>query len=90
MPSFPSFKSPVTTEGVDPAEPEISPVEAREKPGMSLGPVSSVDEENLKAPVPQLDLAAEGAKRSELMQEVWGKHGKLLIFVGCVFAGIMT
>lgn len=26
------------------------------------------------------DLAEEGAKRIELMQQVWGRHGKLWIF----------
>ncbi|KAH8892390.1 MFS general substrate transporter [Thozetella sp. PMI_491] len=46
--------------------------------------VSSIayDEENQKQPIVTMDVGAEGAKRSELMQEVWGKHGKLLIFVG--------
>jgi hypothetical protein len=27
-----------------------------------------------------MDLAEEGAKRVELMQQVWGKHGKAYIF----------
>lgn len=55
-------------------------------PATSVGIASLAgDEENLKQPVNKMDLAAEGAKRSELMQMVWGRHGKLLIFIGYAF-----
>jgi hypothetical protein len=48
-------------------------------PAPSAGAASVAgDEENLKQPVVKMDLAAEGAKRSELMQAVWGKHGNML------------
>ncbi|EXJ96328.1 hypothetical protein A1O1_01454 [Capronia coronata CBS 617.96] len=85
MPFFPSLKSPLATDGVDPTAMEITQAEARAEPGTGLTTVNT-DEEDLKQPVVKLDLAAEGAKRSELMQVVWGRHGRLLIFIGiCVF-----
>ena len=41
------------------------------------------DVESLKPGlVAQVELGDEGAQRIELMQQVWGKHGKRWVFVG--------
>lgn len=42
------------------------------------------DLENQKYIVRNVDLGEEGAQRIELMQEVWGKHGKIYIFLSYV------
>ncbi|KAJ9139362.1 Major facilitator superfamily domain-containing protein [Pleurostoma richardsiae] len=38
------------------------------------------DVESLKPTLAEVDLSAEGAQRIEIMQQVWGKYGKLLVF----------
>jgi hypothetical protein len=38
----------------------------------------------LHKPGPEVELGEEGAFRTELMQQVWGKHGKLFVFLGLV------
>lgn len=42
--------------------------------------------ESQKPAAHSTDLGEEGAKRTELMQEVWGKHGKLYIFLSYVYS----
>ena len=41
----------------------------------------AADDENHKPVIHAAELGEEGAQRIELMQEVWGKHGKLYIFL---------
>jgi hypothetical protein len=41
----------------------------------------AADDENQKPIIHPTELGEEGAQRIELMQEVWGKHGKLYIFL---------
>jgi hypothetical protein len=68
-------KSAMATEGLGPAVPEISASVEESSMAFEENPIG-------KQPVVIMDLAAEGAKRSELMQEIWGNHGKLLVFIG--------
>ncbi|KAH8597142.1 hypothetical protein B0O99DRAFT_508405 [Bisporella sp. PMI_857] len=56
---------------------EIRGLEPRQTATRSL----DHDVENLKnAPLVEATLAGEGAQRIELMQQIWGKHGKKLVF----------
>lgn len=74
--------TPVETDGVNPAP------TARESPSTQMGEKISMaisnhadDTESQKPVFQATELGEEGAQRIELMQEVWGKHGKLYIFL---------
>jgi hypothetical protein len=77
----------VVTTGLEP-EPPIAPTSFK---GDDTGNTSAMsirnhaaDAENQKPVIQAVTLGEEGAQRIELMQEVWGKHGKLYIFISYV------
>lgn len=73
--------APVMTEGevAAPAALSNSPSVTKE---ISALDSHGADEESQKVPITQVELGEEGAQRIELMQELWGKNGRKLIFTG--------
>lgn len=65
---------PASSEGI---QPSTTQDQIEEKPAAHLDQ-DPFDMENQKQAA--VELGEEGAFRTELMQEVWGKYGKMLIF----------
>ncbi len=76
----------VVTDGVQPAATSdanpITPGEKSDKSayGIDTAPMEN-DIEMQKPVVTEVKIGEQGAQRIELMQQVWGRHGKKYIFV---------